>query len=207
MKNLVGLAIAFTLIELLLVIAIISILVSMLLPALAKAKLKSARIQCVSNLKQIGFGFHLFANDHQQKFPMQILTNEGGSFEYVKNGNAFRHFQVMSNHLSLTKILICPADNRVAAESWPVLQNTNISFFVGLEAKPNFSGSLLAGDRNISQNSVERSNALQLTLPDTIAWTTNLHREKGNLLFSDGHVEQLNTDGLRAAFRHAQNER
>jgi prepilin-type N-terminal cleavage/methylation domain-containing protein len=135
---------AFTLIELLVVIAIIAILAALLLPALAAAKRKAQRINCVNDLKQVGIAFRLWEGDNKDRYPMAVQTSTGGALEAVWSAlsatipptyNECTVFTVMSNECNTPKILFCPADNgtwriagvdylRAAATNWATFDPT-----------------------------------------------------------------------------------
>lgn len=197
---------AFSLVELLTVIAIIGILAALLLPALSRSQMRARRIVCVNELGQQGIAFQIFMHDHSGKFPMQVPVNDGGSEEFVQNGYAvggefyfsFRHFQVLSNEIAVPKILICPADTRLPAANLSALQNANLSYFVGVNADYGKAGSVLAGDRNIVNLPLSNPSIVHGGAGNQLRWTKELHERKGNVLFADAHVEEW-TPSLLAA--------
>ncbi len=68
----------FTLVELLIVIAILAILAGLLLPAFAQAKSRAQRAQCQSNLRQIDLGTAMYANDYNGRMPVAAPQELGG---------------------------------------------------------------------------------------------------------------------------------
>jgi len=116
------------LIELLIVLALVAILAAVLLPEIARRHVRSSRVNCVNNVRQVGLAFGVWANEHGDQFPMQISTNGGGTMELAQGPYAFAHFQAISNELPSPVILLCPNDSsRSSAASFATLRSTNVS--------------------------------------------------------------------------------
>jgi len=207
---------ALTLTEVLVVIFVIAFAVALLLPALAAAKRKHARIGCISNLKQIGIAYRLWEGDNNDKYPMAVSVTNGGAMELVATGNVAACFRVMSNELSTPKILFCPEDiRRVRATNFSTLNSSNISYFVGLDADPNRPQMFLSGDDNFATGGVPvKSGLLELSSNAPIAWTSGRHvaydshfwtpardRLVGNIGMADGSAQRVTTDGLQKALQ------
>src|SRR5437660_414278 len=173
---------AFTLIELLVVIAIIAILAALLLPVLSQGGARAKRIQCVNNLREAGIAFHMFAHDHGGKFPMAVPASAGGSLEFIQNAYriggqfyfTFRHFQTLSNELVTPRMVLCPADTRLPAMNFARLQNENLSYFVGASADISRPNSILAGDRNVTNDYTAPATIVHLGDNDSLRWTVEL---------------------------------
>ncbi|HEX4342914.1 MAG TPA: prepilin-type N-terminal cleavage/methylation domain-containing protein, partial [Verrucomicrobiae bacterium] len=161
---------AFTLIELLVVIAIIAILAAMLLPALAAAKRRAQRINCVNNIRQCELAFKTWAVDNNDRMPMIVSTSEGGVKEFLGSqylpgaDNTRSHFSfvVMSNELSAPKVVVCPSDSsHSAAPNFASTTNTSVSYVVDGTASDTYPQLILLMDRNVGDQGIS-------TIPNTL---------------------------------------
>jgi prepilin-type N-terminal cleavage/methylation domain-containing protein len=195
---------AFSLLELLCVMFIIGLLAALILPTLNRGKDRAKRIECEHNLHQLGIAFQSFVHDHGDKFPMAACEAMGGSQEFVQNGYAaggefyfcYRHFQPLASELSSPAVLICSTDTRLPATDFASLQNSNLSYFVGVKAAYDNPNSVLAGDRNLIANSMPNPSILRSAVDNRLWWTLELHRFKGDFLFADGRTEEWNNSAL-----------
>ena len=201
----------FTLVELLVVIAIIALLAGLLLPALSQAKEKARRIKCISNLKQIGLAFRLFAMDHEGYYPWHTDPALGGTFGPLA-ALAWTNFMAASFELDTPKILVCPSDSAKIStvNDWPSFkawtnENRALSYFTGLDGYEQIPEAFVAGDRNISGapadpcHSVSNSGVSAQELKagnTTAAWTNSIHKRIGEIALADGSVQGTDKKGL-----------
>ncbi|HTL16761.1 MAG TPA: type II secretion system protein [Patescibacteria group bacterium] len=167
---------AFTVIELLSVLAVLVFVSALVLPAFARTKAASQRIGCSDNLRRIGVAFNTWGSSHSDAFPMSVPVTSGGYADFVGvrtlspaqdiSRGVFGNFLVMSNELNTPRVLICPAENegrRRAATTFSgfvdpgttemaFTNDLNTSYFIGIDAVETGALMLLSGDHNIGSD-------------------------------------------------------
>ncbi len=190
-------AVAFTRVELFVVIGVIALVAALVLSAIPRIKQRRWRIQCTDNLKQLGLAYRTWAFDNATESSPQVTTNGAGAHGPLSSMEAFRNFQAISNIVGSPKVLVCPADNRVPATDFgPGFSNTNLSYFVGLDAGETSPQTFLYGDRNLT-NGLPITDGILLLVPNRpMGWTQGLHYPQGNLALGDGSVQGWNSSRL-----------
>jgi competence protein ComGC len=210
---------AFTRVELLATIAAVSILLAIVLPALANDRARSSRVICANNLRQIGAGFQVWANDHNDTLPQETEIIEGGTRTHPLAANVWLHLAWISNELTTPKIFLCPSDSGQAAEDFtgnpakgyvhPNFRNRGTTYFLSYRAAAFYhhADAPIAGDRNISNIGISGCPQFNvgLIIPlvasrGTVRWTGGLHEQNGNVLIWDGRVAQANSENLQRLF-------
>lgn len=193
---------AFTVFDMVVTIGLFLIIAAMILPMMTVKHCACQHINCVSNLKQVNLALRIWEGDNINAYPMQVSTNLGGAKEWIEAGDVAECFRVVSNELSTTRILICPADKQVIEPTNGFgngFCNQNISYFLGVNVtNEDNPAMLLDGDDNLAiAGTAVKPGVLDLSTNATVTWTKARHKHVGNIGFADGSVWEVNSSGLQ----------
>ena len=104
---------AFTLVELLVVIGIIALLISILLPALNKARQAAQTVQCMSNMRQVGLAIQMYVNNHKGTVPIVYWPYDPKTFrwyQFLQNSKDLTYtLSDYDSTVKISRVLLCPA--------------------------------------------------------------------------------------------------
>lgn len=183
----------FTLIELLIVIAIIGILASLLLPALSKARESTKRIVCLNNMKQINTAFNMYVGDNAEYYPP--YRDDGGVYNAATSHFWHQHLlspyvndmQIGRKNIYVPKSIACPSatvdihygySGGVSAPGSNIT-GTYIPLRIGRAKAPSRTA-LIIDSRTVATIGYNSAGNGELD---------NRHLSRMNVLFLDGHID------------------
>jgi len=200
----------FTLVELLVAVALVAILAALLVPALVKARGMAGRTQCISRLRQIGFGFQAYLADNRSIYPWADDPVSTSPTYWLWMGRGWRAYLVPYLDANL-EVLYCP-DDEVAPQQW---ESTSFGYSMAFYHTP-AQIDAMSSPADTYSNPVPgaRRRSSQLAYPSykvlVAEWLSNhqpLENDPGwwgwegarNCLFADGHVEYREARSIKPA--------
>jgi prepilin-type N-terminal cleavage/methylation domain-containing protein/prepilin-type processing-associated H-X9-DG protein len=203
-----------TLIELLLVVSIISLLLSLLTPALRNFTEMRKTMMCMNNLRQIGVAMHLYANDNKDMFPLHYVSGFGDSGDWRRRADAYiiqsnrvktmtsgGQAIFMTRNLADSQVWWCPKVERIVDNPGTYKNHYGLNPYATLtyshwklkrSAVPNPAKTILVGEQNANQTSVNAAEPPTYSEKGVSEHRISHHRGKGaNYLFVDGHVDYI----------------
>jgi prepilin-type N-terminal cleavage/methylation domain-containing protein len=168
---------AFTLFELLVVMAILGLLAALLLPAFGRARETARGAVCMSNLRQLGIGLQLYVQENNNRMPVMRdrVTDTNASGANLLPGMD----SVLSNHLGNVRVFQCPSDRK------GVYEQTGTSYGWN---------SLLNGQNadNLHVLTMDFGSSQTPVMYDKEAFHAARGEKKGvNYLYADSHIKNL----------------
>ena len=181
---------AFTLVELLIVIAIIAVLAAILFPVFARARENARRASCQSNLKQIALGATQYIQDYDEHYPLGLTKESETSYS--------SSFDLLQPYLKSSQIGICPSDSdmpdvilplpNLSPSSYTSNSKVTTTPFLGEPSPPSIASVAEVSRLPLIWDAINTSTYL---LPDVKV--ARRHLEGANCMFADGHVKWIRT--------------
>jgi hypothetical protein len=190
---------------------------ALFLPTLHRAPARASRINCVSNLKQVGLAFRMWSNDHNDKFPWLVNPPDGTATIAPSPvdppiGSVVDIYRSISNELVSPKVLACPNDTGKskatafslgAGATGTIFDGKYLSYFAGIDADESKPNTILSGDRNIVGGGAGVLRLWNSANSINARWTSTIHTNLGNIGLGDGSAQQVTTPQLQNCISNA----